>query len=96
MQVLADKVNRKSMFIGVGCMFFQQTSGINMIVFYMSYIFEVTESSISPQTASISVGVVQVSIDFMYYYYFILYYVIIIHRKLKIILLIIITHIHEN
>jgi len=41
-------------------MFFQQTSGINAIIFYMGYIFNEIGSSITTNTSVIAVGIVQV------------------------------------
>lgn len=61
-KVMANKANRKSLLIGIGCMFFQQTSGINAIIFYMGYIFNEIGSSITPNTSVIAVGIVQVII----------------------------------
>ncbi|XP_015371045.1 PREDICTED: facilitated trehalose transporter Tret1 [Diuraphis noxia] len=58
-KVMANKVNRKSLLIGIGCMFFQQTSGINAIIFYMGYIFNKVGSSITTNTSVIAVGIVQ-------------------------------------
>lgn len=60
MKVMANKANRKSLLIGIGCMFFQQTSGINAIIFYMGYIFDEIGSSITTNTSVIAVGIVQV------------------------------------
>lgn len=57
---MANKVNRKSLLIGIGCMFFQQISGINAIIFYMGYIFNKIGSSITTNTSVIAVGIVQV------------------------------------
>ncbi|KAE9522930.1 hypothetical protein AGLY_016561 [Aphis glycines] len=59
MKVMANKANRKSLLIGIGCMFFQQTSGINAIIFYMGYIFDEIGSSITSNTSVIAVGIVQ-------------------------------------
>jgi len=64
MKVMANKANRKSLLIGIGCMFFQQTSGINAIIFYMAYIFDEIGSSITTNTSVISVGIVQVKLFF--------------------------------
>lgn len=59
-EVLSDKVNRKALLISIGCMFFQQMSGINVVIFYMVSIFKSTGSNISPDTCTITVGVIQV------------------------------------
>ncbi|XP_026822745.1 sugar transporter ERD6-like 8 isoform X2 [Rhopalosiphum maidis] len=60
LEVLSDKVNRKALLISIGCMFFQQMSGINVVIFYMTDIFKSTGSNISPNTCTIIVGIVQV------------------------------------
>lgn len=57
---MSNRVNRKALYIGIGCMFFQQATGINAIVFYMAGIFEATGSSVNPKTATIIVSAVQV------------------------------------
>ncbi|VVC44857.1 Hypothetical protein CINCED_3A000173 [Cinara cedri] len=59
-EVLSDKTNRKALLISIGCMFFQQMSGINVVIFYMTDIFESTGSNISPNACTITVGIVQV------------------------------------
>ncbi|XP_050439145.1 facilitated trehalose transporter Tret1-like [Adelges cooleyi] len=59
LQVMSNKANRKALLIGMGCMFFQQCSGVNMVVFYMKDIFDSTGSKISSNTSSIIVGFVQ-------------------------------------
>ncbi|XP_022166247.1 facilitated trehalose transporter Tret1-like [Myzus persicae] len=64
-KVMANKANRKSLLIGIGCMFFQQTSGINAIIFYMGYIFNEIGSSITPNTSVIAVGIVQLVMTFV-------------------------------
>ncbi|XP_025205741.1 facilitated trehalose transporter Tret1-like [Melanaphis sacchari] len=65
MKVMANKTNCKSLLIGIGCMFFQQTSGINAIIFYMSYIFDEIGSSITTNTSVIAVGIVQLVMTFV-------------------------------
>ncbi|XP_060834889.1 facilitated trehalose transporter Tret1-2 homolog isoform X2 [Rhopalosiphum padi] len=59
LEVLSDKVNRKALLISIGCMFFQQMSGINVVIFYMTDIFKSTGSNMSPNTCTIIVGIVQ-------------------------------------
>lgn len=59
-EVLSDKANRKALLVSIGCMFFQQMSGINVVIFYMVGIFKSTGSTISPNTCTIVVGVIQV------------------------------------
>ncbi|XP_050435727.1 facilitated trehalose transporter Tret1-2 homolog [Adelges cooleyi] len=57
-QLMSDVVNRRSLQISIGCMLFQQTSGINVVIFYMNDIFSSTGSELDPNTASITVGFV--------------------------------------
>lgn len=59
-EVLSDKVNRKALMISIGCMFFQQMSGINVVIFYMTDIFKSTGSTMNPNICTIVVGAVQV------------------------------------
>jgi len=59
-EVLEKDVNRKALIIGVGCMFFQQTTGINVIIFYLKHVFEISGSDISPEVCTTVVGVIQV------------------------------------
>lgn len=59
-EVLSDKANRKALLISIGCMFFQQMSGINVVIFYMTEIFQSTGSNIEPDMCTIIVGLVQV------------------------------------
>lgn len=59
-EVLEKDVNRKALTIGVGCMFFQQMSGINVIIFYMKHIFESSGSDINPELSTTIVGIIQV------------------------------------
>lgn len=61
-QVTSDKVNRKALIIGIGCMFFQQISGINILIFYLKNIFDTFGSNISSDMATIIISVVQVGI----------------------------------
>ncbi|XP_050435947.1 facilitated trehalose transporter Tret1-like [Adelges cooleyi] len=60
-QVISSAVNRKSLFIGIGCMFFQQTCGCSVVIFYMNDIFASTGSDMDPNTAAIIVGFVMFS-----------------------------------
>lgn len=60
---MSNKTNRKALLISMGCMFFQQISGINVVIFYMADIFNSTGSQINPHTCSIIVGIVQVNYE---------------------------------
>ncbi|XP_050435946.1 facilitated trehalose transporter Tret1-like isoform X4 [Adelges cooleyi] len=64
-EVLEKDVNRKALIIGVGCMFFQQLSGINVLIFYLKHIFESSGSNISPALSTTIVGVTQVVMTFV-------------------------------
>lgn len=57
---ITSKPAIRSLIIGYGLMFFQQASGVNVIVFYSSVIFEAAGSTMSPSTSTIVVGVMQV------------------------------------
>lgn len=66
-KVLANKVNRKAMLIGIGCMFFQQMSGINIVIFFMNSIFgnASVEHTIDSEISSIIIGIIQVYFVFL-------------------------------
>lgn len=55
-----SKGNVKALIIGCGLVSFQQLSGINVILFYSTSIFEKTGSDMEPAIATILVGCVQV------------------------------------
>lgn len=59
-EVLEKDVNRRALTIGIGCMFFQQMTGINAIIFYMKHVFEISGSDISPEVCTTVVGTIQV------------------------------------
>jgi SP family facilitated glucose transporter-like MFS transporter 8 len=59
-EVLEKNVNRRALTIGIGCMFFQQMTGINVIIFYLKHIFENSGSEISPELSTTVVGTIQV------------------------------------
>jgi len=59
-EVLEKDVNRKALTIGIGSMFFQQMSGISVVIFYLKHIFESSGSDISPEVSTTIVGVIQV------------------------------------
>ncbi|VVC44858.1 Major facilitator superfamily domain,Sugar/inositol transporter,Major facilitator [Cinara cedri] len=64
-EVLEKDVNRKALTIGIGCMFFQQMTGINVIIFYLKHIFETSGSDFSPEVSTTIVGIIQVVMTFV-------------------------------
>lgn len=68
---MTDRVNRKAMLIGVGCMFFQQASGINLVIFFMNSIFGKASGGgggvdkMSNETSSIIIAVIQVRLGYL-------------------------------
>lgn len=56
---------RRAMIIGVCLMFFQQTSGINAVIFYTTFIFGAANTGIEPAIQTIIVGVIQVLMTFV-------------------------------
>nr|XP_012143526.1 PREDICTED: facilitated trehalose transporter Tret1-like [Megachile rotundata] len=58
--VLKSRATVRAFIISWGLMFFQQLSGMNAIVFYITIIFEQTGSALSPSTSTIIVGVTQI------------------------------------
>lgn len=57
---LSRTATKKALFISLSLMFFQQMSGINAIIFYTSDIFRDAKIGIKEETASITVGIMQV------------------------------------
>jgi hypothetical protein len=53
--------------IGCGLMFFQQCSGVTVIVSYLQPIFEASGSSIKPEVAAITVGAIQLTTIFLHH-----------------------------
>lgn len=45
-EILSQKATQRALFIGFGLMFFQQTSGINVVLFYTTFIFKVCDFDI--------------------------------------------------
>lgn len=64
-EAIKKKSAKKAMFISFGLMFFQQLSGINAVIFYTSKIFKDANIELSPEYATIIVGVVQVIATFV-------------------------------
>lgn len=52
--------NFKAFYISCALVFFQQFSGINAVLFYMTDIFESSGSDLKPAIATIIIGAVQV------------------------------------
>ena len=59
-QLFSDSVYLKPFAISMALMFFQQFSGINAVLFYLSAIFQATGSSMDPGLQSFLVGLAQV------------------------------------
>jgi sugar porter (SP) family MFS transporter len=62
---LKSKAIRKGLLIGCGLMFFQQCSGITVVVSYLQPIFEASGSSVQPEMAAIIVGAIQLTTNFL-------------------------------
>uniref|UniRef100_A0A0A9YBT6 Facilitated trehalose transporter Tret1 n=2 Tax=Lygus hesperus TaxID=30085 RepID=A0A0A9YBT6_LYGHE len=60
LKALSKRETRMGVIISLGMMFCQQFSGINIVVFYSSKIFEAAGSTLEPQVCTILVGVAQV------------------------------------
>jgi len=57
----------RAVFIGVGCMFFHQMCGINVMVSYMIHTIEMADIHIDPKTVFITLEIVQVSYKLVFY-----------------------------
>ncbi|CAG9766858.1 unnamed protein product [Ceutorhynchus assimilis] len=64
-QALQSRAAKKALFICFGLMTFQQLSGVNAVIFFMSTIFESAGGSIPADYATIGVGIVQVVATFI-------------------------------
>lgn len=60
-----SKGNRKALFAALGCMCFQQLSGINAVIFYSVSIFKAAGSTLSSNISSILVGALQVVVAYL-------------------------------
>ena len=58
--LLKSKATKKSFVISYGLMFFQQLSGVNVVIFYASTIFNQTGSGMDDSYSVIIIGVIQV------------------------------------
>lgn len=59
-----SRANAKAMIISLALMFFQQMSGINVVLFYAESIFRDSGSSLDSSICAIIIGIVQVSYFF--------------------------------
>lgn len=64
-EAMKRKSSKKAMMISFGLMFFQQMCGINAVIFYTTNIFKDANIEISPNYATIIVGIVQVVVTFV-------------------------------
>ncbi|XP_044253231.1 facilitated trehalose transporter Tret1-like [Tribolium madens] len=60
-EIVKSRIIRKGVMIGSGLIFFQQCSGITVIVAYMQSIFEASGSSLKPEICAIIIGMIQLS-----------------------------------
>ncbi|XP_020293164.1 facilitated trehalose transporter Tret1-like isoform X2 [Pseudomyrmex gracilis] len=57
--LVRTRANKRALVASLGCMFFQQMSGINAVIFYTVNIFQASGSSMAPELASVVVAIVQ-------------------------------------
>jgi sugar porter (SP) family MFS transporter len=62
---LNSKVIRRGLLIGCGLMFFQQSSGITVMISYMQPIFDAAGSTLQPELSAIIVGAIQLVTNFL-------------------------------
>lgn len=65
LKALRKKSSRKAMLISFGLMFFQQLSGINVVIFYTTAIFSDAKIELEPKYATIIIGFIQVVATFV-------------------------------
>lgn len=63
--LMSSRGTVKALIVALGTMIFQQTSGVNAVIFYSGKIFQNSGCSLSATNASIIIGVVQVSTQFL-------------------------------
>ncbi|XP_063237664.1 facilitated trehalose transporter Tret1-2 homolog isoform X2 [Bacillus rossius redtenbacheri] len=59
-EAFKTRAARKALGVCLGLMFFQQLSGVNTVIFYVSFIFKSAGSAVQPATATVAVGVILV------------------------------------
>lgn len=60
-EIFRSGIIRKGLLIGSGLIFFQQCSGITVIIAYMQSIFEASGSSLKPEISAIIIGMIQLT-----------------------------------
>ncbi|KAK9704141.1 Sugar transporter [Popillia japonica] len=58
--IVKVKSNRRAVTVTMGLMVIQQMTAMSIVTLYLQFIFEIANSSISPDIATIIIGVVQV------------------------------------
>jgi SP family facilitated glucose transporter-like MFS transporter 8 len=61
--LMSSRGTVKALIVALGLMTFQQTSGVNAVIFYSGKIFQNSGCSLSAVTASIIIGVFQVHVS---------------------------------
>ncbi|XP_026811287.1 facilitated trehalose transporter Tret1-like [Rhopalosiphum maidis] len=60
LEAFSYRADRKALLIAVGCMFFHQMCGINVIISYMFPVMKMADIDVDPKMTSITLGLVQV------------------------------------